>query len=857
MTPTVVPFAASLATDPTVSGGKGASLATLRRHGVPIPDGVVVTTATYRAVIDDPAVSTRMADLEDAVTAGDEARIGTAAGALREAIRSRPLPETVTAALADQAGEGSWAVRSSATAEDLPEASFAGQHDTHLDVRGERALCRAVSDCLASLFTDRAVAYRARNNLPATGVEMAVVVQRFVEPDASGILFTADPLTGRRSVAVIDAGPGRGDTQVSGRATAETFRYDRDSGVVLEYRAGADGRTLSDDDAAALVAVCERIESLFGRPQDVEWALRDGSVSILQSRPITALFPVPTPAPDDGRTHVYYSFGHRQGMTDAMPPLVLDVWRAFTNRLAAASGLRGRLGVTAGGRLYVDLTPYLSHPRLRDRVVANFETIDQPGGRALRSLLEERPGDFPLRERSLAGAARSMRAVGRALPFARALLGSLPRALMGSDPDHVAERLRETYRSETERALAAIREGPTVAARLDRARSELFDSMDWLLEPFYAPFLAALVAGRALRRLLPNHRVRVEELALGAEDDAVYRMTLALGDLADEARASPGLAAALRSGATLADLREREDTDRFLESFDAFLGEYGFRAVGEIDWSRPRYREDPRPLLNVVAGTLETGEEGAHRRQARALTARADAAERALHRAANPAVRPLVRRLTRVYRGGVGIREHPKFALSPLLAELRSQTLAAADSLVDAGALPERSDVWLLSFEELRNGLEDDRSLAGIDWAARRREHERNARLAAPRILTSDGEVPRPSAASEGAETRFAGTGAAPGVVVGTVRVVTDPGQTVLKRGEVLVARYTDPGWTPLFLNAAGIVTEVGGRLTHGSLVAREYGIPAVVAVDGATTHLQTGDRVRVDGTNGVVERLE
>lgn len=843
------------AADPSVAGGKGATLARLRSLGFPVPDGRIVATEAYRRLVESPEIEPLIADLADAAEGETDEREALAA-TLREAVRSLSLPPPVTDALA-ALPPGQYAVRSSATNEDLPQASFAGQYDTYLGVEGTDALADAVLRCFASTFTDRAVAYRARNGVSTASTRMAVVVQRMVEPDASGIAFTADPISGDRTVSVVEAGPGRGDAQVSGTATADTVRFDADAGETLSYAVG-DGRServLTDGDVRALVAIADRIAAALGRPQDVEWAIRDGEIHVLQSRPITALFPVPEPRPTDDRTHVYYSFGHRQGMPEAMPPLALDVWRRLTDRAGESFGLRERFTAAAGGRLYLDLTPFLRSPRLRERLLENFAAVDEPAGDALRTLLAERPDEFPASAPSIGGYWRAARSATRVAPFLARALRGMPRALCCSDPAATPERVKETYDARVERAARTVRGAETPAARVEAAHRAIRDAFDWLLDPFYGPFLAAMLSGFLLRRLRPGHREHVDALALGIEADAVYRMTMSIGDLADVARETPAVAAAIRDGATREELADRGDAAAFLDALDEFLDEYGFRAVGEIDPSRPRYREDPTPVVNAVAGRLETAG-GEHRERTAALGSRARRARRALTRGSPAFIRPIVGRLASVYRGNLGIREHPKFALSQLLDLFRDAVLDAGSELESAGALSDRDDVWLLSYDELLAGLDDPRTLAGIGLAERRREFERFRGLSAPRIVTSDGTVPRARPERESG-TALTGTGAAPGVAEGIARVVTDPGRERLGRGEVLVAPYTDPGWTPLFLNAAAVVTEVGGRLTHGSLVAREYGIPAVVAVADATDRIETGDRIRVDGTRGVVERLD
>ncbi|WP_254525996.1 PEP/pyruvate-binding domain-containing protein [Natrinema caseinilyticum] len=314
-----LPFALSLtasrATEISLVGGKGANLARLKQAEFPVPEGFVVTTAAYSALLTESDIPDRIRALESLDPQDTEAT-AEAGGALRDAIQSLSLPSEVQTAIkdsvADTGVDKAYAARSSATAEDLPSASFAGQHETLLNVQGEEEVAEAVRTCMASLFTDRAITYRARNDIPHDQVSLAVVVQEMTHPDASGILFTADPTTGERSVAVIDAGFGLGEAQVGGAVTGDHVRIDKATGDILSYDIGdkrvavqsipgggtetielsaeqRSSRVLSDDQIRALASIAEDVEELFGTPQDIEWALVDGEIVLLQSRPITTL----------------------------------------------------------------------------------------------------------------------------------------------------------------------------------------------------------------------------------------------------------------------------------------------------------------------------------------------------------------------------------------------------------------------------------------------------------------------------------------------------------------------------------------------------------------------------------------
>ncbi|WP_303645366.1 PEP/pyruvate-binding domain-containing protein, partial [Haladaptatus sp. W1] len=392
--PAVVSLNDSEATDRELVGGKGANLARLATSGFPIPDGFCVTTVAYQQLIDTPTRAA-IASLSEFEPTNSEA-IADAGATLRRQIRALEFPDEVRNSirrmLTTDETSSTYAVRSSATAEDLPEASFAGQQETFLNVRGEDAVIDRVRACMASLFTDRAIAYRAENGISHEDVSLAVVVQQMVSPDVSGVLFTADPITGNRHISSVEACRGLGEPLVSGEVNADGIKVDARTGEILSYEAGdqriavrpqPSGGTetvelsssdqsspvLTDEQVRALVEVGRDIEALFDRPQDVEWSLTDGDVTILQARPITSLFPLPSPTPDDDHLHVYISMGHGQSFAEAMPPLVLDVWKSYVQTMFTEYGFDPgtQWAVEAGGRIYIDVTSPLRFGPMRKR----------------------------------------------------------------------------------------------------------------------------------------------------------------------------------------------------------------------------------------------------------------------------------------------------------------------------------------------------------------------------------------------------------------------------------------------------------------------------------------------------------
>jgi rifampicin phosphotransferase len=903
-------FHESGAEDIGVAGGKGANVAALARASLPIPQGFVVTTAAYRELIDSPPIRDAI-DRLNALDLVDIEALTAAAAELRSLVKSREFDAAVEAAVADAMasfeGVDSFAVRSSATAEDLPSASFAGQHETFLGVTSDDVLDR-IRDCMASLFTDRAVAYRTRNGIAHADAEMAVVVQPMVDAAAAGVLFTADPATGNRHISSVDASFGLGESIVAGDVTPDHALVNTQTDKVREYTVGTktvavelqrdstagekpqgvepggtrtaegsgtrrvelppdrrEARVLTDDQLRTLVGLGERVETLLGAPQDVEWALVDGQFVLLQSRPITSLFPRPSPAPADDRLHVYISMGHMQAMPEAMPPLVRDVWRAYTGTALSAAGLDASLGnptVEAGGRVYIDVTPFLRDADTQSWLIERIAAVNEPISASLDDIVSRRPEEFESRGVTVgalpgyvATAGRLARLVGPAVPR---IIWNLLSALAGRGPtpdDASWAHLGELFVGE-------VTDGPTTEARA-RAVFEGIDIGRFLREvyPRISPLFLAFALGGWLTRTFPDHPEDVNAVGRGFERDVVTRINLGLGDLADIARNHPPVATALRNGASLAELKNVESSDVFIEAFDDFLGEFGHRSTGEIDLSRPRWHEDPSMLLAVVRANLADEAAGDHRERIQRLVEEAKAAATRLEACADhgllgPLRRRYVRWLIRTYRDTVYFREYPKQEAARAFTMWRTALLDAGGLLVAEGRLDNPDDVWYLRRDELFDALDGER--IDVDVAARRQEHARNADLDAPPVLTSEGEAVRGHTESETAlEGALVGTGVSLGIVEGVARVIRDPKAATVERGEILVAPSTDPGWTPLFLNAAGLVSEVGGAVSHGALVAREYGLPAVVSVPEATTRIRTGQRIRIDGGNGTVELLD
>ncbi|MEC3954450.1 rifamycin-inactivating phosphotransferase [Nocardia sp. CDC153] len=850
-------------------GGKGANLGELARiEGVAVPDGFCVTTEAFaRAVAAAPGLAALLDELAR-TAAEDQAAIRTLSGEIRDAIERLPVPEEVAAEIVGAHQRlgvaGAYAVRSSATAEDLPSASFAGQQDTYLNVVGAAAILEHVSRCWGSLFTERAVTYRLRNGFGHSAVRMAVVVQRMVFPRASGILMTADPVTSDRTVVSIDAGFGLGEALVSGLVNADVYQV-RDNAIVARTIASKklaiepvaaggtevreiaaeqrDAPVLTDAEALGLARLGRRIEAHFGSPQDIEWCLDGDDFRIVQSRPITTLFPIPEA--DDDENHVYVSVGHQQMMTDAMKPLGISLWQ-----LTSRGPMRD-----AGGRLFVDVTKPLSSPETRDALIAGLGSSDPLIGDALRTVIDS--GFVPVAPQSDSAAPTAMRAAA-APP-------------LDADPALVAEVI-----ADAEASLATLKRdiaplsGP---ALLDFIRADIPELQRVLFTPRGLQMITTAMNASAwlndrLRDWL-GEKNSADALTQSVPGNVTSEMGLALLDVADAIRPYPEVIAYLRQveqaqpagTAFLEELSAHPGGPEARAAIDGFLDKYGMRCAGEIDITRPRWSESPATLVPTLLGNIEHFEPGAGaRRFADGLREAEQTAARLLERLralpdGEQKAAETERMIARV-RTFSGYREYPKYRMVSRYFVYKQALLAEARRLVDAGVLADAEDIFFLRFDELAQVVRTRSADAGL--IAERREAFRTYRtLTAPRVLTSDGR------ALTGAYRRadlppgaLPGMAVSTGTIEGRARVVTDIGQADLAPGDILVTAYTDPSWTPLFVAIAGLVTEVGGLMTHGAVIAREYGLPAVVGVEHATALIRDGQRIRVNGTDGYVEIL-
>ncbi len=872
--------------DLSAVGGKGANLGEMTKAGFPVPPGFCVSTKAYRKWIGANVEMEQWFDRLNRLKPDQFDEIRMTGEQIRGQILAVSVPEStrteIVEAWAKLGKNHAYAVRSSATAEDLPTASFAGQQETFLNVRGEDQLIEAVKKCWVSLFTDRAILYRAKNGLDHQSVWMSVVIQRMILPDKAGIMFTLDPVTGHRRTVSIDAGFGLGEALVSGIVSADLYKV-RDNEIVFKQIAKKEKgifpvkeggtktrqlppefqqkQVLPDKEILELAEVGRKIEEHYGSAQDIEWGMEDGQIYILQSRPVTSAFPVP-PA-SDNNYRIYLSLGHKQMMTDYMKPLGISVMRTIVPLGKNSACDESDVYVEAGGRLYLDCSEVLYAEFVRrklSRVTMPDDDISALKKAVLREEFEKRIPKKRMTKRVFRVWKFIFDLCGRLLP-------RLIRMIYFEDPVRAVKKVNSAFDQE----LARFKQGANKRFGSERikyvqehAGGKLFYS---LLDSLACTFVG-VIARPEIERLV--QKWLGEELSASIHksppDNVTSEMGLKIGDLADIARNYPEVAEYLEHAVDKTfyeGLKEVKGGDVFKAELDRFMEQFGMRAQGEIDITRTRYKEAPTILVPSILSHMRSNKPNEHREKFEQGAREAnEAIQSLLTRVRKTKGARKAKKLSRfihLYRYMTGTRELPKYMIIRCFGVYRDACLEEAEILCAKRIIDHKEDIFYLTFNEIIALLENRLHNNVKELIQSRKQMEKQyQKLVPPRVMTSDGEIfTAERSNTEAPPGALIGIPVSAGVTEGFVKVVRRLEEGTLEKGNILVAPYTDPGWTPLFHSAQGLVTEIGGTMTHGAVVAREYGIPAVCGVENATGLLKDGQYVRVNGTKGYIEILD
>ncbi|HZQ10907.1 MAG TPA: PEP/pyruvate-binding domain-containing protein [Anaerolineae bacterium] len=900
MTDYIKAFDSITAMDVPVVGGKGANLGEMTRAGLPVPPGFCLTADAYRTFIANAHASETIGTILAQANLENAEDVEAKTVQVRAFLIAQPIPETIEsqlraayAELAQKlqvgAGELPVAVRSSATAEDLPDASFAGQQDTYLNIRGTIALLEHVKRCWASLWTARAVTYREKQHYAHEQVALAVVVQAMIESEVAGVLFTVNPVNQHRDEMVLNASWGLGEAIVSGLVTPDTWIVRKDGeilereiaskDVAVEYAEIGGTRevsvpaekrnipSLNDGQVQALVTLGEKVERHYARPMDIEWAFAREQFYMLQARPITTLSAGDTApkraalargeatSPLQNAAGEYNRSMFIEIFPDPLSPAFLSVieplFQSMLDFTFKSLGFKPPANIPAIGVFYNQPYFHLEYieaalaplsPSVRDALVMQ---ILNPFGKHKRTFSAEASPVF-------------LGMVTRLLRF----MTAFPKKLPG---------LIASYRAEINHLNTLPLETLSEAEIIARVRRTVFEHASHLLN--YDFLMIALIGityqmlGSLLDRYFRDESEQVRaKLISGVTGNVTMETNKKLWGLAQEAKSSAAVKQILKAS-TDAHVREQlsatGDGRVFLAELDAFLEQYGHREV-RMDILYPTWSEDPAPVLQFIRGYFDADEAASPRnQQARLVRERQQLAQTVDERVRRDlsgriAIAPLFHWVLKHTQANTRERDTMHFELTRLFPPLRRALLELAARWQKQNVLDSPDDIFFLTLDEMSDIAQQapaNRPRMQNVINARRAEFQANAQRTPPPILREGIAIETTNVTvDEQVEGQWRGIAGSPGIATGTVRVIRGPEEfEKLQRGEILVAPLTNPVWTPLFAIAGGIITQVGGILSHGAIVAREYGIPAVMAVPNAMTIFQDGQRVTVDGNRGIV----
>lgn len=834
--------------DIKVVGGKGANLGELVKiEGINVPKGFCISTKVYKELVYGNTQINILIEELSSLTIKEEHKIKKLSSKIRNLIEEMPIPkniaEEVRKNISKDEFKTAYAVRSSATAEDLPIASFAGQQDTFLNVIGEEEIIKCISKCLASLFTERAVIYRMQNGFDHKKVYSSVIIQNMVQSEVSGILFTADPITSNRKVLSIDAGFGLGEDLVSGVVNSDNYKVLNGEIIDKKIKNSANYKAvLTNKQILELESIGRKIEKHFGDPQDVEWCLRDNKFHIVQSRPITTLYPIPKR--EDKENHVYASVGHQQMMTDPLKPLGISFYQLI--------GF-GHM-YEAGGRLFVDISNSLSTPSGREGLLNTLGESDPLTKDALLNIMEgERFKKFlPYNKNKIV---TNNEIIDKKIKISISEGKESINDLIRFDQD-LKEKLRKDIQTKSGNELFDF-----ILESVKEFKKFLLSSKS--LDIIMCTIDASKWINKNINRWLKEKNV-ADTLTLSVENNITSEMGLELLDVADKIRPYPEIINYLKNvkdNKFLEGLLLFHGGKEVKNAIEMYIKKYGMRCSGEIDITRTRWGEDPLVIIPMILNNIKGFKPNASKEKfeqglQRALEKEKQIIHKLKELPDGEQKATETKEKIDIIRSFSGYREYPKYSMISHFYIYKEALLKEGEKLLNNNIIKDKDDIFYLTFEEFHNVV----CTKEIDYEKinkRKEKYLEYKKLTPPRIITSDGEIVSGKyKRSPFPENSLVGLPVSSGIIEGRARVILNMENANLEEGDILVTVFTDPSWTPLFVSIKGLVTEVGGLMTHGSVIAREYGISAVVGVENAVKLIKDGQRIRVNGTEGYIEIL-
>jgi phosphoenolpyruvate synthase/pyruvate phosphate dikinase len=875
---TIFPFTSAERPQVDQVGGKAWSLITMTGAGMPVPPGFVLTVQFF-----DPWILALQARPEwmAAQNAGldDLGRSTKALQSLCADLRftlpqQEELDRTLDGFRAAHPGNF-FAVRSSSPEEDLESASFAGGYETSLGI-GMDGMQAAILHSFASSFDERVFLYKREHGFPTDQPRIAVIVQQQVDADRAGVAFSLNPLNNCFDEAVINANYGLGESVVAGEADPDVFVVDKVRHEIIDTQVGGKevvirlnpqgGTTrswqahslqacLTPPQVISLAALLAQVEAYYQKPVDIEWAISQEKLYLLQARPITAYLPLPDEmitAPGAPRRLYANSTLIEQGLQEPLSVLGTDFLGFVLKQVGGpvskdAIGLDG-ITFTAGGGYYMNLS-YALKLGMGAAALAPGSSGD-PRVTAILDSIDLKPylsGELPGKLKALRG-----KMMFNMLPLAKSTLATYLR------PDHTLRK----YKAALPREMERFETLPGADLSVRAQAIELSERLHFFYGEYGIPMvLAAQIAQTRIKGIFKKEAGPVQDHLINLGVSLPGNKTTEMGEWmyalasSDEINAYPSVDEFLTA------LHEKKLAPEFRLGWEQFMQEFGARCPREIDVATPRPNEQPALLYEQLRNmSLSIRNRTSSRTFFEEARAKREAAYHALYEIARQKGKRKANALEKYYKTWVrlgGYRESGKHYVVKVIALFRRRALEIARTFVKEGRLDTPDQIFDLTIADMDRARSD----STLDLRFLAKEHSlilhkiKKSHLVA-RVIDSRGKIYYPPR-TESAAGELSGVPISPGTVQGRVRVFHYANEHKLLPGEILVARATDPGWTPLFINAGGIVLEIGGALQHGAVVAREYGIPCVSGVDGATTRLKDGQMVEVDGSNGLVRILE
>lgn len=881
---TILPFPGTADALVKDVGGKGMSLIQLAAAGFNVPPGIVLTCIFF-----DPWIKAIQAtNYWQEIIYAQKSKWPELCESLKSQAMRLPLTEVQSVSIEEMKGQlaaltssSLFAVRSSSPQEDLLGASFAGGYETHLGVNLDH-LEVAIRRCFASMFDERVFAYKTLRGFDISLCSIAVVVQAQINSTIAGVAFSLNPLNNDYDQIVIDANWGQGETVVGGLVTPDHWVIDKISGDVIEHSIHdkkisrwlrADGSLIDLDDfrrnegclhekqLRKLTALIKQIEFRSGHPVDIEWAITDEGIFILQSRPVTAFVPLPhklTTAPGQ-RRRIYMDIALSSGFTINSPIsfLGLDVFRyvfgEFTELVLGQANAElnseDALFIFDGGRMYLDFSNalWLSNPKIMakkmemaDAMIARtIEGIDQQSYKSVK-----RPDWVRL---------STLFKIPKIIWRIRKLLSSC--FLPFITPKRTHRRISEELAAYELALQKSVNNELTLKEFIETEIKGLLNTLFNVSLPSVGPGVIAVKAFVHLAKpIVTKNKDLGNKIDRGFEGNVVVEMSLEMHQLAKQLTAieredAKNLEAQLNTG---------ELSPSFTIALTNFMHRFGCRGPMEMDIAHPRYADSPLIALNqIVAMSVDSADYDPAASSARQVENRREAVAQVMEQA-GPIRRQILKQLNLIIELFAGLRDTPKHHLLMVLHKLRQRIVIEGKYLHQKGLIDDPNDVFDFSIEELITAESSRHSDLRKIRLERQKYYDQLKKqvINFPPMIDSRGKIHRPIRVKS-QQGALNGIGLSPGVVRGQARIMRSPHENPLLKGEVLIAYTTDPGWTPIFANASAIVLEIGGALQHGAVVARELGLPCVAGIEGVTTTIKNGQHIEVDGNSGTIRILQ